>query len=192
MGRTQYYAAATLDGYIADPDDGIGWLMGYEGSFDGEGAEPGPMTKGGPYDRFYAEVGALVSGSVTSEFVLEHGGEWPYAGKPYWVLSSRELGRPEGEDVDVRIVDAKVEEIHGEMLEAAGSKNVWVVGGGNVASQFADAGLLDELHLTVVPVILGDGKPLFDRSPPGGPMQLTGTRPFESGMVELRYEIKRD
>ena len=75
------------------------------------------------------------------------------------------------------------------MLAAAGERNLWVVGGGNVASQFADAGLLDELLVTVVPVVLGEGKPLFDRRPPGGPMQLTGTRVFDSGMVELRYEI---
>jgi dihydrofolate reductase len=66
-----------------------------------------------------------------------------------------------------------------------------VVGGGNVASQFADAGLLDELHATVVPVVLGEGKPLFDRRLPAGPMQLIGTRSFDSGMVELRYTIRR-
>ena len=77
------------------------------------------------------------------------------------------------------------------MVAAAGERNLWVVGGGNVASQFADAGLLDELLVTVVPVVLGDGKPLFDRRLPGGPMQLTGTRTFDSGMVELRYEIGR-
>ncbi len=86
---------------------------------------------------------------------------------------------------------AGIEELHAEMAEAAGERNIWVIGGGNVASQFADAGLLDDVLLTVVPVVLGEGKPLFDRSLGGGPMQLTGTTVFESGMVELRYEIKR-
>jgi dihydrofolate reductase len=65
-----------------------------------------------------------------------------------------------------------------------------VVGGGGVASQFADEGRLDEVHLTVVPVVLGAGKRLFERRLPSGSMQLTGTRPFRSGMVELRYEIR--
>jgi dihydrofolate reductase len=137
-----------------------------------------------------------VSGSVTYEFVLDHmaarGSEWPYKSKPTWILSSRDLPKPEGEDVDVRIVDAKVPEIYGELIEAAGDRNLWIVGGGNVASQFADAGLLDDVLVTVVPVVLADGKPLFDRRLPGGPMQLTGSRAFDSGMVELRYEIKRD
>jgi dihydrofolate reductase len=191
MGRTQYYAAATLDGYIADPEDGLGWLLGYQGSYEGEGAEPGPMSEGGAYEQFYEQVGALVSGSATYEFLLEHGGKWPYPGKPYWVLSSRELPQPEGEGVDVRVVDAGVEEIHQELHDAAGGANVWIIGGGNVASQFADAGLLDEVHVTVVPVVLGEGKPLFDRELPGGPLRLTGLRPFETGMVELRYELAR-
>ncbi len=194
MSKTQYYCAASLDGYIAESDDSLGWLFGYEGSFDGEGVEPGPMSEGGAYERFYDEVGALVSGSITYEFVLDHlgeGGEWPYPGKPWWVLSSRELPVPEREGVDVRIANAGVSDLHEQMLAAAGERNLWVIGGGNVASQFADEGLLDELHLTVVPVVLGAGKPLFDNRLPGGPMQLTGTRTFATGMVELRYEIRR-
>jgi dihydrofolate reductase len=194
MGRTQYYCAATLDGYIAEADDTLGWLMDYEGTYDGEGAEPGPMSGGGSYDRFYEHVGAMVSGSATYEFVLNHlddpAAGWPYKGKPYWVLSSRDLPVPEGEGLDIRVVSADVADLHGELLAAAGDRNVWVVGGGNVASQFADAGLLDDLLVTVVPVVLGEGKPLFDRRLPGGPLQLTGTSAFQTGMVELRYELQ--
>ena len=92
----------------------------------------------------------------------------------------------------MRIVEAQVSDLHGEMIAAAEDRNLWVVGGGNVASQFADAGLLDELLVTVVPVVLGEGKPLFDRRLEGGPMQLRGTRTWDSGMVELRFEISGD
>jgi dihydrofolate reductase len=192
MGKTVYYCASSLDGYIAEGDDSLDWLTGYEGSFEGEGVEPGPMAEGGSYERFYEGVGALVSGSVTYEFVLDHeGSEWPYRGKPYWVLSSRELRMPADQAADVRITHAGVADVHEEMAAAAGERDLWVVGGGSVASQFADAGLLDELIVTVVPVVLGSGKPLFDRRLPGGPMQLTGTRTFETGMVELRYELRR-
>ena len=194
MSRTQYYCAASLDGYIADADDGIDWLTGYEGSFEGEGAEPSPMSEGGAYERFYADVGAAVSGSTTYEFVLDHVGEghaWPYRGRPYWVLSSRDLPVPEGEGVDVRVADAQVADLYEEMAASAGERNLWIVGGGDVASQFADQGLLDELLVTVVPVVLGAGKPLFSRPLPGGAMQLAGTRVFDTGMVELRYEIGR-
>jgi dihydrofolate reductase len=191
MSRTQYYCAMSLDGYIAESDDTLAWLMEYEGSFEGEGVEPGGR---GGYERFYEGVGALVMGSATYEFILREpaaGPEWPYKGKPSWILSSREQPQPDGEDVDARIVDAKVPELYDEMIAAAGDRNLWVVGGGNVASQFANGGLLDDVLVTVVPVVLGAGKPLFDRRVPGGPMQLTGTTTFDSGMVELRYEIGR-
>jgi dihydrofolate reductase len=194
MTKTQYYCAATLDGYIADVDDGLGWLFGYDGSYDGEGAEPGPMSEGGSYERFYDGVGALVSGSTTYEFVLDHLSDhssWPYKGKPYWVLSSRDLRVPEGDGIDVRIANASVANLAAELTAAAGERNLWVVGGGNVASQFAAAGLLDEVLLTVVPVVLGAGKPLFDDPLASGPMQLLGSHASSNGMVELRYAISR-
>jgi dihydrofolate reductase len=185
--RTQYYCAMSLDGFIAESDDTLRWLMGYEGSYDGP--EAVPMK--GTYDEFYEGVGALVSGSTTYEFVLNELSEWPYAGKPWFVFTSRELPTPEGEGIDVRFVHGDVRELHAEMIGAAGERNLWVVGGGNVASQFADEGLLHEVIATVVPVVLGSGKPLFDRRLPGGPMRLAGSRAFDTGMVELRYELDR-
>ena len=194
MSKTQYYCAASLDGYIAEADDSLDWLLGYEGSFEGDAAESSPLGEGGAYERFYEGVGALISGSTTYEFVLDHlaeDGDWPYKGKPYWVLSSRELPVPKGRGIDVRIVAIEVADLHQEMIAAAGERNLWIVGGGNVATQFAEQGLLDEVLVTVVPVVLGSGKPLFDRRVPGGPMQLIGTRSFASGMVELRYGIRR-
>jgi dihydrofolate reductase len=187
MSRVRYYCAASLDGYIAESDDTLDWLLGYEGSFEGADSTEG---KGG-YENFYAEIGALVSGSVTYEFVLEQGGEWPYAGKPTWVLSSRELPKPKGEGVDVRIVNAEIPDLIDEMLNAAGNLDLWVVGGGNVASQFADNDLLDTVEVTLVPVVLGEGKPLFDRRLPGGPMQLTGAKTYESGMIGLTFDVGR-
>ena len=192
MAVTRYYCAVSLDGYIAESDDRLDWLLGYQGSYEGNGAKP---VEGG-YEQFYAAVAALVMGSVTYEWILDHldvagGGQWPYRGKPTWILSSRARRVPEGEGVDVRIAAASVPELYDEMAAAAGDKVLWVVGGGNVASQFADEGLLDEVHVTVVPVVLGQGKPLFDRRLPGPPMQLTDVLPRPSGMVELRYEVRR-
>lgn len=192
MSRTIYYCAASLDGYIAESDDTIDWLLGYDGSFEADGLEPGPMSEGGAYERFYDGIGVLISGSTTYEFVVDHigaTGSWPYAGKPYWVLSSRELPVPEQAAGDVKVVNAKPQELITELRDAAGGGDVWVVGGGNVASQFADAGLLDEVHLTVVPVVLGQGKPLFDRRLTSGALQLLGTQVFGNGMVELRYAL---
>jgi dihydrofolate reductase len=187
MSLVRYYAATTLDGFIAESDDTLDWLLKYEGSYEGADSDEG---KAG-YEQFYEGIGALVSGSTTYEWVLEHGSAWPYAGKPCWILSSRELPKPEGEDVEVRIVSGEIPDLIDEMLASAGERDLWIVGGGNVASQFADHGLLDRVEVTVVPVVLGEGKPLFERRLPGGPMQLLGTRAHSSGMVSLDYEIRR-
>ena len=186
MARCVYYAACTLDGYIATRDDDIEWLTGYRpaAAYDGE-----PMK--GSYDEFFSRIGTLVMGSVTYEWVLEHVEDWPYPESPTWVLSSRDLQRPPGDEADVRVVEAAITDIWEELAAAAGDGAVWIVGGGGVASDFAEAGLLDEVIVTVVPVVLGEGKPLFDRPLPGGPMRLTGTHAWDTGMVELRYEIDR-
>lgn len=187
MSRVVYYAAMSLDGYIAEADDTIEWLTGFQAVPPAEGVE----TFDGGYDDFYKEVGALVFGSVTYEWLLEHiggGGSWPYAGKPCWILSSRDLPQPDG--VDVKVVNSPVADLFEEMTAAAGDRKLWVVGGGNVASQFADAGLLDEVWVTVVPVVLGTGKPLFDRRLPGAPMRLTAALPRPSGMIELRFDVR--
>ena len=110
MGATQYYCAATLDGFIAEADDTLDWLLKYEGSFDGPEAEP----MKGSYDRFYDDVGAVVMGSATYQFVLDEVSSWPYAGKPAWVLTSRELSLPETEGADIRFANAAVAELSGD------------------------------------------------------------------------------
>jgi dihydrofolate reductase len=186
MTLVRYYAAQTLDGYIAESDDGLDWLTKYEGEFADADSDEGMAG----YDAFYEGIGSLVMGSATYEWVIEHVESWPYPGKPTWVLSSRELPQPDG-DADVRIVDAAVPELIDELRDAAGERDVWIVGGGPVASQFADHGLLDRVEVTVVPVVLGEGKPLFDRRLTGGAMQLISARTFASGMVGLTYEVRR-
>ena len=121
-------------------------------------------------ESFYEGVGALVErlGDLRVLILgqLEGGNEWSYGGKPYWVLSSRDLPVPGGEGVDVRIVDGAVPDLHDEMLASAGAGHLWVVGGGNVASQFADAGPLGGGPGDPGARVLGTGKPLFDRRPP--------------------------
>ncbi len=183
MGTTQYYLAQSLDGYLAEADGGIDWLEDYEG----EAAVTGVETIDGTYDEFIAGVGALAMGSATYEFILGVGG-WPYEGLPAWVFSSRE--QPAIEGADIRFASGPVGPHHAEMAAAAGDRNIWVVGGGDLAQQFADEGLLDELILTVVPVVLGTGLPTFAGRLAEG-LRLTGVRPYANGMVELRYAFER-
>ena len=181
---TQYYVAQSLDGYIAEADHTLDWLTKY----GGDSTDVSEVTEGS-YDRFYDQVGAVAMGSATYEFVLAEGMSWPYADIPSWVFTSRELPVPEG--ADVRFANGPAAPLHDEMTAAAGERNLWVVGGGNLASQFADEGLLDELLLTVVPVWLGDGMPTFAKRLEGEQLRRTSTQPFANGMTELRYEFVR-
>jgi dihydrofolate reductase len=181
VAATRYYLAQSLDGYLAEADGGIDWLEGYEGVADLAGTE----LLEGTYDDFIAEVGVLAMGSATYEFILGVG-RWPYEGLPAWVFTSRDLPAMEG--ADIRFASGPVGPHHADMTAAAGDRDVWLVGGGQLARQFAADGLIDELILTVVPVVLGSGLPTF-AGRLAGPLTLTGARPYRNGMVELRYRL---
>ncbi len=147
---THFYTASTLDGFIATPDHSLAWLFAQEFDFEG------PMA----YPEFIQSVGALIMGASTYEWLLRKGEEWGYD-MPAWVLTHRELDVPEG--ADVRFARGDVTEIHELATAAAAGKHVWVMGGGDVAGQFADAGLLDEVWVQIAPVTLGEGQPLLPR-----------------------------
>ena len=180
--KTQYYTASSLDGFIATEDHSLEWLF------------PLVELEATSYPAFISEVGALTMGSSTYEWLLRHvvklgasdEGAWPYA-QPAWIFSSRKLTVPAG--ADIRFVQGDIRPVHAQMKEVAGSKNVWVVGGGDLAGQFFDAGLLDELIVQVGSVTLGCGKPLFPRRVLSPTLRLMAVQRFSEGMVELRYEI---
>ena len=158
MGLTQYHTATSLDGFIADRVNSLDWLFTRE------------QDRGGllNYAEFIASVGALAMGSTTYEWVLDHEfagkdpGEWtwPYD-VPCWVFTHREL--PVLPDAQIEFTSGDVAPVHARMAAAAGERNVWVVGGGDLAGQFADAGLLDEVIVYIAPVTLGSGAPLLPR-----------------------------
>lgn len=178
---TQYFVAASIDGFIADENDDLAWLLQFDGVDEAEDANP--------YETFIEDVGALAMGATTYEWVLEHNdGPWPYGDRPTWVFTHRTLEPIEG--AVLRFTSDDVPAVHGRMLAEAAGKNVWVVGGGDVAGQFLDAGLLDELWLTITPVVLGSGAPVLPRRRTT-PMRLTATTPAPNGtFVHLRYQLR--
>jgi dihydrofolate reductase len=182
--KTQYYTATSLDGFIATEDDSLDWLF------------PLGSVNDSSYPEFIAGVGALAMGSSTYEWMLrnaatvaaETGSPWPYT-QPAWVFSTRKLLSIEG--ADIRFVQGDVNRIHAAMREAAGKKNIWIVGGGDLAGQFFDAGLLDELIIQIGSVTLGQGKQLFPRRVLSSYLRLTSIRQMGSGMAELRYDVSK-
>ncbi|WP_426225870.1 dihydrofolate reductase family protein [Pseudarthrobacter sp. DSP2-3-2b1] len=178
MSRTQYFVAASLDGFIATSKDDLGWLLQFDG-FEG-GKES--------YETFMEGIGSIVMGGETYAWLMEHEPDnWPYPDTPCYVFTRHEHSAPAGSDIT--FVRGDVREFIQDFKDGAAGKNVWVVGGGNLAAQFADAGLLDELILSVIPVVLGNGKRLLPLEGPTPPLELTASRTMGRGIVELRYRL---
>jgi dihydrofolate reductase len=184
-GRTQYYTATSLDGFIADPDHSLDWLFQFSASATDD------------YPDFIAKVGAVAMGSSTYEWLLDHlageggtgGGQpWPYS-QPVWVFTTRSLPGIDG--ADIRFVSGDVAPVHRDMLAAAQGRNVWIVGGGDLVGQFHDRGLLDELIVTIASVTLGAGAPLLPRAIVTPPLRLVSARTIDDAFVQLRYEVQR-
>ncbi|WP_150242647.1 dihydrofolate reductase family protein [Nocardiopsis quinghaiensis] len=152
MSRTVYNTATSLDGFIATEDHSLEWL------FSADGGDALKDT-----EDFIRKAGAVVCGAGTYEWLLGHEGveAWPYE-VPSWVLTHRKLPRMEG---DVRFAsadtDQELRDLHAEAVEAAGGRDVWLVGGGGIAADLARLGLLDEVVVSIAPVTLGSGAPLL-------------------------------
>ena len=181
--RTQYYTAASLDGYIATEDHSLEWLF-----------QLGHIEDTG-YPEFIRDIGALAMGASTYEWMLRHvvklgadagGAPWPYT-QPVWVFTHRNL--PPVPDTDIRFVQGEVRPVHAAMRAAAGERNVWLVGGGELVGQFHDADLLDEIIVQVGSVTLGTGRPLLPRRIAFPPLVLTAARRIGPGFAELRYDV---
>jgi dihydrofolate reductase len=180
--KTQYYTASSLDGFIATTDDSLHWLF-----------QLGDVNDTS-YPTFIKAVGAIAMGAHTYEWMLQHivnatpPQQWPYM-QPTWVFTSRELPRVPG--ADIRFARGDVRPAHREMAAAANGRNVWIVGGGELAGQFYDAGLLDELFVQVGSVTLGSGKPLLPRAIDTPPLRLLSVRQVGAGFAELHYAVIR-
>jgi dihydrofolate reductase len=185
VAKTQYFTATSVDGYIADADNSLEWL--FEVPRNGGGGAEG-------FGAFFADVGAMAMGATTYEWVFAHERlderpekwrEW-YGETPTWVFTHHRL--PTVPDGDIRFVQGDVAPVHGEMVETAQGRNVWIVGGGELVGAFADRGLLDEILLGVQPVFLGAGAPLLPRRLPSKRVRLESARQ-DGQQVQLVYSV---
>ena len=182
--KTQYFTATSIDGYIADENNLLDWLFQF-GQIESMADE---------YPRFIEQVGALAMGSTTYEWIVAHENlvetpeKWPY-NCPAWVFSHRTL--PVVAGANIHFVQGDVRPIHAEMVKAAHGNNIWLVGGGELVGQFADHGLLDEIMLSVAPVMLGAGAPLLPRSLTTPPLTLKRVQQHHDVFVVLTYDVQR-
>ena len=169
-----YYAAASLDGFIATPDGGVDWLPPIEAGGEDYG-----------YSDFYASVDAILMGSATYENILRQAA-WPYAGKPCWVFS-KQRRYAKSSNADITFTGAAPDHIAAEIAEK-GLQRAWIVGGGKLAAAFRERGLITTYGIGIAPAILGGGIPLL--APHGAleKLTLTGCQAYPDGVVMLWYQ----
>lgn len=157
MGKILFDTATTINGWIADENNSLAWLFAVE---NGEQPDAALLP---------ANATVLVEGSTTYEWMLAEFGllEYPekwadfHRARPTFVFTTRQLPAPTG--ADIRFVNGSVADALPAIRHAAGDGDIWVIGGGDLAGQFFDAGALDEIALSVAPVALTGGAPLFPR-----------------------------
>jgi dihydrofolate reductase len=183
MTKTVYLTATTLDGYIATEDNDLSWLFQLEG-----GTDPSAGSDN-PYDEVFENVGAIAMGATTYAWVVEHEpGPWPFADRPTWVFTHRDLSRED--DAPVTFTAEDVGKVHQQMAAAADGRDIWLVGGGDLVGQFLDRGLLDEIWVSIAPLVLGSGAPLLPRRHTT-PMRVLEVRHAEGGpFVHVHYSVR--
>jgi len=182
MGRILFDSATTINGWIADTNNSLAWLFAVDG---GEHPDEGLFPTGAT---------VLVEGSTTYEWllnendVLNHPEKWQefHADRPTFVFTSRELPVPEG--ADIRFVQGDVAEALPAIREAAGDGDIWVVGGGDLAGQFLDAGVLETIAISVAPVALDGGAPLFPRRIESDRLKLVSAKAYGQ-FARLVYDV---
>ncbi|MFZ4507281.1 MAG: dihydrofolate reductase family protein [Fimbriimonas sp.] len=168
--RVTLFIATSLDGYIAGPDDDLSWLF-----TDGDYG----------FTDFLSEQDALVMGRGTYD-VIRTFGDWPYPGKKVVVVS-----RTEGIKTDTPNTTAYGGELIElvEQLRDEGAEKVWLVGGGELVRSFLSEGLLDQIVVSLHPVLLGTGVPLFPDGFPRTLLHLEEAESYESGLVQITYSV---
>jgi dihydrofolate reductase len=175
--RVRVFIASSLDGFIAGPNDDLSWLPPIP-------SEPG---RDFGYAAFMAEVGALLMGRRTFDVVAGFTGEWPYGDRPVLVATHRPLPSAlPSSPASVRSVTGPIDELIAAARVAAAGRDVYLDGGALIR-QALDVELIDELIVTLVPMILGAGHPLFAGAERRHALELVEHTAHEGGLVSLRY-----
>jgi dihydrofolate reductase len=182
--RVTIHMAASLDGFIARKDGGVDWLETSDEFADGDDLDPGFV------EAFLKTIDCYVMGSRTYETALRfeaQGSGWAYGDKPTFVLTSRELPRARE---TVEFYSGDLAQLVNCRLRPA-FRTIWFVGGGEVSGQCLRLGLADEVYYSILPILIGDGIPFFSKLDRDVALHLAGVKAYKSGMVELRYEVRR-
>lgn len=174
--KISIFIATSIDGYIAKENNDIEWLT----SFKPPTAENEDKDCG--FSRFFSTVDALVMGRNSYD-VVSHFDSWPYEGKRVIVLSSTLTSVCKQAELFKGDIIQLIKRLHND-----GIKHVYIDGGATI-SQFLNMGLIDQLIISIIPVVLGSGIPLFSNINHDTWCQLDSSKAYSNGLVQLRYNI---
>jgi dihydrofolate reductase len=173
------HMVSSLDGFIAKKDKSVHWLE------SSDTFEKGVELSEEEISKFLENIDCYVMGSRTYEHALALG--WPYGDKPVVVVTSRDLST---EKDNVTFYSGDLGILVNDQLKAT-YQNIWLVGGAVLVSAFMRQDLVDEIIISIVPIVLGDGTLLFDDIGQEQRLHLKDVTAYKDGMVELWYEIRR-
>jgi dihydrofolate reductase len=182
--RVTIHMAASLDGFIARKDGRVDWLETSDEFADGDTMAPEFVA------AFLKTIDCYVMGSRTYETALgfeAKGLGWPYGDKPTFVLTSRDLPRTRD---TVEFYSGDLARFVNEHLRPR-FRSIWFAGGGAVSGECLRRGLADEVRYSILPILIGDGIPFFEKLGRDIPVHLAEVKAYKSGMVALCYEVRR-
>ena len=183
--RVTIHMAASLDGFIARKDGRVDWLETSDEFIGGDSLDPSQV------EAFLKTIDCYVMGSRTYETALSFeakGLGWSYGDKPTFVLTSRNLPRTRD---TVQFHSGDLSQFVNEQLRPAFG-SIWFVGGGAVAGECLRRGLADEIRYSILPILIGDGVPFFEKLDRDVILHLAEVKAYNSGIVELRYDVREN
>ena len=182
--KVRVYLASSLDGFIAGPDHDLSWLPSDDELIEAPDVDPDALQ----YDDFIGDVGALLMGRQTYDVVRSFGVAWPYGERPVLVATHR--GLDDDPPKTVRAAQGTIQELVADAKDAAGGKDVYL-DGGTLVRQAAEARLIDDLTITIAPIALGSGHPLFAGMAERYPLEIVSHHRFGGGMLQIRARPRR-
>jgi len=177
------HMAASLDGFIARKDGSVDWMETSDQFVGGDTMAPEFV------EAFLRTINCYVMGSRTYETALSFeakGLGWSYGDKPTFVLTRRELPRT---GHTVNFYSGDLAQLVNTSLRPK-FRSIWFVGGGVVSAECLRLGLADEVRYSILPILIGDGIPFFDKLDRDIALHLAEVKAYESGMVALRYQVR--
>jgi dihydrofolate reductase len=166
MKKIILYVATSIDGFIARKNGSVDWLTQYNNSGEDFG-----------YKEFLDSVETVILGNTTyREFKA------PYENKKCYVFSRKNTGK----ENNITYVNTDVKEFTDGLSE---NENIWLVGGADITKEFLKNNLIDEFIITIIPIVLGKGIPLFAKGCGEHKLKLLNTKSYDSGVVQLHYQL---